>query len=50
MPTKISKPYVDQFRRFYCDTAASGFAPKALELALEFFGAERVPVWIGRAV
>ena len=42
MPTKISKPYVDQFRRFYCDTAASGFAPKALELALEFFGAERV--------
>jgi predicted TIM-barrel fold metal-dependent hydrolase len=42
MPTTISKPYVDHFRRFYCDTAASGFAPKALELALDFFGPERV--------
>lgn len=42
MPTKISKPYVDHFRRFYCDTAASGFAPKVLELALDFFGPERV--------
>jgi uncharacterized protein len=26
----------------YCDTAASGFAPKVLEMALDFFGAERV--------
>jgi predicted TIM-barrel fold metal-dependent hydrolase len=42
MPTKITKPYVDHFRRFYCDTAASGFAPKALELAVDFFGPERV--------
>jgi uncharacterized protein len=42
MPTKISKPYVDHFRNFYCDTAASGFAPKALELAVDFFGPERV--------
>jgi uncharacterized protein len=42
MPTKISKPYVDHFRNFYCDTAASGFAPKALELAADFFGPERV--------
>jgi predicted TIM-barrel fold metal-dependent hydrolase len=42
MPTKISKPYVDHFRKFYCDTAASGFAPKALELAVDFFGPERV--------
>jgi predicted TIM-barrel fold metal-dependent hydrolase len=42
MPTKISKPYVDHFRKFYCDTAASGFAPKALELAADFFGPERV--------
>ena len=42
MPTKISKPYVEHFRKFYCDTAASGFAPKALELAVEFFGPERV--------
>ena len=42
MPTKISKPYIEHFRKFYCDTAASGFAPKALELAVEFFGPERV--------
>jgi len=42
MPTAISKPYVDHFRNFYCDTAASGFVPKALELAVDFFGAERV--------
>jgi predicted TIM-barrel fold metal-dependent hydrolase len=42
MPTKISKPYIEHFRKFYCDTAASGFAPKALELAVDFFGADRV--------
>ena len=42
MPTKISTPYVEHFRKFYCDTAASGFAPKALELAVDFFGPERV--------
>ena len=42
MPTKVSKPYVEHFRKFYCDTAASGFAPKALELAVDFFGSERV--------
>jgi uncharacterized protein len=42
MPTKISEPYVDHFRKFYCDTAASGFAPKVLELAVDFFGPDRV--------
>jgi predicted TIM-barrel fold metal-dependent hydrolase len=42
MPTKISKPFVEHFRKFYCDTAASGFAPKALELAVDFFGPDRV--------
>jgi predicted TIM-barrel fold metal-dependent hydrolase len=42
MPSKISKPYVEHFRNFYCDTAASGFAPKALELAVDFFGPEKV--------
>ena len=42
MPTKISKPYIDHFRNFYCDTACSGFDPKALELAVGFFGPERV--------
>jgi predicted TIM-barrel fold metal-dependent hydrolase len=42
MPTKISKPYLEHFRNFYCDTAACGFAPKALELAVDFFGPEKV--------
>jgi uncharacterized protein len=42
MPTKISKPYIDHFRKFYCDTAVSGFLPKALELAVDFFGPDRV--------
>jgi predicted TIM-barrel fold metal-dependent hydrolase len=42
MPTKISRPYIQHFRKFYCDTAASGFAPKVLELAVDFFGPERV--------
>jgi uncharacterized protein len=42
MPAQISKPYVHHFRNFYCDTAASGFAPKAIEMAVNFFGAERV--------
>jgi uncharacterized protein len=42
MPTKISKPYVEHFRKFYCDTAASGYAPKVLELAVDFFGPDRV--------
>ena len=42
MSTNISKPYIDHFRKFFCDTAASGFAPKALELAVDFFGPERV--------
>lgn len=40
--TKISKPYIDHFKKFYCDTACNEFAPKILELALEFFGPERV--------
>jgi predicted TIM-barrel fold metal-dependent hydrolase len=42
IPTKITKPYIEHFRKFYCDTAACGFAPKALELAVDFFGPERV--------
>jgi predicted TIM-barrel fold metal-dependent hydrolase len=42
MPADISKPYIEHFRNFYCDTAVSGFAPKTIELALDFFGPERV--------
>jgi uncharacterized protein len=42
LPTKISRPYIEHFKKFYADTAAFGFAPKVLELALEFFGPEHV--------
>jgi aminocarboxymuconate-semialdehyde decarboxylase len=41
LDTKITKPYIDHFRKFYCDTACNEFAPKALELAVDFFGFER---------
>jgi uncharacterized protein len=40
--TKIAKPFIDHFKKFYCDTACNEFAPKVLELALDFFGPERV--------
>lgn len=38
----LARPYIDHFRKFYCDTATQGVAPKLLEVAVEFFGAERV--------
>ena len=40
--TKIAPPYIDHFKKFYCDTACNDFAPKVLELALDFFGPERM--------
>jgi len=40
--TQITKPYIEHFKKFYCDTASNEFAPKVLELALDFFGQERV--------
>jgi uncharacterized protein len=40
--TEIAPPYIDHFKKFYCDTACNDFAPKVLELALDFFGPERV--------
>lgn len=42
LPTKIAKPYLEHFKKFYCDTACNVFAPKVLELALDFFGPDRV--------
>jgi len=39
---KVSRPYIDHFKKFYCDTACNAFAPKVLELALDFFGPERM--------
>jgi uncharacterized protein len=35
-------PKMDHFKKFYCDTACNEFAPKVLELALDFFGPERI--------
>jgi len=35
-------PKLEQFKKFYCDTACNLFAPKVLELALDFFGADRM--------
>ena len=42
LETKISKPYIDHFKKFLCDTAVFDFSPKVLELALDFFGPDRV--------
>ena len=42
METEVKPPFIQHFKKFYCDTAASGIAPKALELAVDFFGPERV--------
>jgi predicted TIM-barrel fold metal-dependent hydrolase len=39
---KISKPYIDHFKKFHCDTAVSGYGPKVLDLAVDFFGPDRV--------
>jgi len=37
---KVARPYMDYFKKFYCDTACKDFVPKVLELALDFFGPE----------
>ena len=39
---KIARPYIDHFKKFYCDTACKDFVPKVLDLALDFFGPERM--------
>jgi predicted TIM-barrel fold metal-dependent hydrolase len=40
--TPISKPYIDHFRDFYCDTATQGFEPLLLQIAYLFFGPDRL--------
>jgi predicted TIM-barrel fold metal-dependent hydrolase len=40
--TSLSPPYIDHFRKFYCDTATQGNEPKLLEMACAFFGPDRV--------
>jgi predicted TIM-barrel fold metal-dependent hydrolase len=34
--------YVEHFKKFYCDTAVFGFAPKILDIVVDFFGPDRV--------
>jgi len=34
--TSISRPYIDHFRKFYCDTATQGHEPALLEMAYRF--------------
>jgi predicted TIM-barrel fold metal-dependent hydrolase len=41
-PTTISRPYIDHFKKFYCDTATQGNEPKLLEMTTAFFGPDRV--------
>jgi len=38
----VSKPYMDHFKNFYCDTATQGHDPKLLQIALDFFGPEKL--------
>jgi hypothetical protein len=42
LSTEISKSFIDHFKKFYSHTAVLDHALKILELALDFFGAERV--------
>ena len=41
-PTDISAPYIDHFKKFYCDTATQGVSPRLLDIAGEFFGTDRM--------
>ena len=41
-PTSIKRPYIEHFKKFYCDTATQGFEPGLLRIAYKFFGPERV--------
>lgn len=40
--TPISKPYLNHFKNFYCDTVIQGFEPLLLQIAYNFFGADHV--------
>lgn len=41
-PTPIEEPYINHFKKFYCDTATQGYEPKILELTHSFFGNEKL--------
>lgn len=39
---KINPPYSDHYKKFYVDTATQCYNPEALQLAVNFFGADHV--------
>ena len=41
-PTTIRRPYIGQFKKFYIDTATQGNEPLLLQMAVNFFGVDRV--------
>jgi predicted TIM-barrel fold metal-dependent hydrolase len=41
-PTPISRPYIDHFKKFYCDTATQGHEPLILKMAYDFFGQDHI--------
>jgi predicted TIM-barrel fold metal-dependent hydrolase len=41
-PTSISSPYINHFKNFYCDTATQGHEPLMIQMALNFFGPDRI--------
>lgn len=41
-PTVISRPYIEHFKNFYVDTATQGNEPLLLQIAVDFFSADRV--------
>jgi len=40
--TTISRPYINHFKKFYCDTATQGHEPLILKMAYNFFGPDRL--------
>jgi len=41
-PTPISRPYIDHFKKFYCDTATQGHEPLLLRMVYDFFGPDHI--------
>jgi predicted TIM-barrel fold metal-dependent hydrolase len=41
-PTSISHPYINHFKKFYCDTATQGYEPLILKMTYNFFGPDRI--------
>lgn len=41
-PTTISRPYIEHFKKFYCDTATQGHEPLLLKMTYNFFGPDQM--------